>query len=83
MLLLLADCPGIRCSTSQCSTIFPFASSRKMSLPAQSLSFGHRWKQCTTTNSLCESPLEFDTLSWILACHPFEVLDECFLAISD
>jgi len=33
--------------------------------------------------SLCESPLEFDTLSWILACHPFEVLDECFLAISD
>jgi hypothetical protein len=54
-----------------------------MSMPAQSLSFGHRWKQCTTTNSLCESPLEFDTLSWILACHPFEVLDECFLAISD
>jgi hypothetical protein len=30
----LADCSGMTCSTSQCSTIFPSPSSRKMSMPA-------------------------------------------------
>jgi hypothetical protein len=30
----LADASGITCNTSQCSTIFPFESRRKMSIPA-------------------------------------------------
>jgi hypothetical protein len=36
----LADFCGMRCSTSQCSTILPSASSRNMSMPAQSPSLG-------------------------------------------
>ena len=36
----LADSCGMRCSTSQCSTILPSAFRRKMSMPAQSPSFG-------------------------------------------
>src|SRR5204863_7357668 len=36
-----ADVTGSRWSTSQCSTIFPAESSRKTSIPAQSLSPGH------------------------------------------
>jgi hypothetical protein len=42
MLFEFADVSGIRWSTSQCSTIFPASSSRKMSMPAQSASPGHR-----------------------------------------
>lgn len=32
--LSLAEVSGMTCSTSQCSTILPFASSRKTSMPA-------------------------------------------------
>ncbi len=35
-----ADVGATRCRTSQCSTILPSASNRKMSMPAQSPSFG-------------------------------------------
>lgn len=36
----LADDSGMRCRTSQCSTILPSSSRRKISMPAQSLSPG-------------------------------------------
>ena len=39
----LAAESGMRCSTSQCSTILPSSSSRKISIPAQSPSPGHCW----------------------------------------
>src|SRR5690348_6216418 len=51
MVLPLADVGGTLCSTSQCSTIRPCASKRKMSMPAQSLSPGHSCRQCSTTYS--------------------------------
>jgi len=44
-----AEDAGIRWSTSQCSTILPASSSRKMSIPAQPWSPGQCWKQCKTT----------------------------------
>ncbi len=43
MVLALADCSGMGWSTSQCSTILPLSSRRKMSMPAQSRSPGHCW----------------------------------------
>ena len=49
IVLLLADVGGIGWSTSQCSTIRPSGSRRKMSIPAQLVSPGHSWKQCSTT----------------------------------
>src|SRR4051812_48195381 len=53
MELSLADSRGTTCSTSQCSTTLPCASTRKISMPAQSLSLslGHSWWQCKTTKS--------------------------------
>jgi hypothetical protein len=33
--------------------------------------------------SLSENPPELDALAGILAGHPFEVFDECFLAVRD
>lgn len=38
-----ADSFGTRCSTSQCSTILPASSNRKMSIPAHSPSLGQYW----------------------------------------
>jgi RHS repeat-associated protein len=49
IVLLWADSRGMTWRTSQCSTILPFSSRRKMSMPAQSASPGHSWWQCSTT----------------------------------
>src|SRR5262245_55229985 len=51
IVLPFAEALGTSCSTSQCSTILPRSSRRKMSIPAQSrsLSPGHSWWQCRMT----------------------------------
>src|SRR6185295_12659666 len=45
IVLPLADLSGTTCNTSQCSTILPPSSRRKMSMPAQSWSPGQCWRQ--------------------------------------
>src|SRR5262249_26776274 len=49
IVLPCAACLGTTCRTSQCSTIFPLSSKRKMSIPAHSSSPGHCCWQCRTT----------------------------------
>jgi len=49
IVLLWAISFGMTCRTSQCSTILPRSSKRKMSMPAQSGSPGYSWWQCSTT----------------------------------
>jgi hypothetical protein len=49
IVLSLADCSGTTCITSQCSTILPLSSSRKISMLAPSRSPGHSVCTCTTT----------------------------------
>jgi AcrR family transcriptional regulator len=43
IVLSLADDSGTFCSTSQCSTIFPLSSKRKISILAHCSSPGHSW----------------------------------------
>ena len=63
---------------------FPWSSSRKISMPAQSPSFGHRWKQWRTT----KSPSAMTRLN--STCFPgnsramrSKILDKRFLAVAD
>jgi hypothetical protein len=86
MVFGLAEVSGTTCSTSQCSTILPASSSRKMSMPAQSLlaSVGHLLVAVQHDEvSLGDDALEGDVLARVVPGHALEVGDEALLAVGD
>jgi hypothetical protein len=84
MVLLLTLFSGIRCSTSQCSTILPSLSNLNMSIPAQSLLSPGQFLITMQDHivSFCYHPLEVNTLTWVLFCHSLKIFNESLLAVS-
>lgn len=77
MEFLFADSVGTFCNTSRCSTTLPFASSRKISIPALSASPSHPWRVWANTRTK-----RTRLPGWSFS-HSFEEFNETLLPVSD